>query len=220
MPSRKRLRSLLNSVVCLQQEFDYSNGDDLEVLVATDEDDDSYDGRLPSICKQITCPRHGYQGLHNYYNRLCEVATGDWLWLFNDDCFVKTTAWNRNLAQYAGKFLVLNPLANLEPVVGTNSHAVKNCVFALVPRRWYEILGHFSINRHNDVYIYAVGTKLGIITNVDVEVCHQRFDLTGHNGDDTYHESREHAYDFARLFDGDQVEAVNSAVAKIRQEIQ
>ncbi|MBS1714215.1 MAG: hypothetical protein JST30_07745 [Armatimonadetes bacterium] len=48
-------------------------------------------------------------------------------------------------------------------------------------------LGHLSRSNHNDTYIEHVANRLGIRTDVEIYVRHERADLTGDNDDDVYH---------------------------------
>ena len=60
-------------------------------------------------------------------------------------------------------------------------------IFPLVHRKIYEILGHFSLNAHNDTWIHWVA-ELAEIEKKDfrIKAFHDRFDITGNNEDDIY----------------------------------
>ena len=54
-------------------------------------------------------------------------------------------------------------------------------------------IGHFSLNAHNDTWWQEIGARLHRLVRIDVDVLHNRYDLTGLNDDDTYRQKlREH----------------------------
>jgi len=149
--------------------------DDRETLEALES------GPLPNM-QLFVGPRLGYIKLHHYVNQLALQATGEWLFLWNDDALLETPGWDEVVAEYAGQFVVLNP--------GTNhtGHPRENCIFPIVPKAWVDILGHFSLSNHNDTYVEYIANQLGIRRNVDIVVTHDRADLTGGNNDQVYAE--------------------------------
>lgn len=216
IPSRRRPDCLEKSICSIESKFDKNTDDTYELLVAIDEDDDSYQQSFPN-CQFIKFPRHGYAGMHEYYNGLCRVSTGDWLWLWNDDCLMLTEGWNTVVHEFKDRFVVLNPKANLDSPLHSDTHSARNCTFAIIPRKWYDILGYCALNRHVDVYVYVIAKQLGVIVNLNVEMCHDRFDLTGNNNDETFQDSKLERHDFGRLLgNGDQVDQVRSDIEKLK----
>jgi hypothetical protein len=175
VPSRERPGPLARSVESL------GGGRDLEVLVRVDEDDPCLDDylRVPGI-EPIVGPHHGYGALQRYYNELAERATRDWLFIWNDDCIMRTPGWIDVVRRYDGKLAVLNPDTNHD------NWAIDMNVFPIFPRRMVELIGHLSLSAHNDSWIEFLGRGAGIMARVPIVIVHDRADLTGNNDDATY----------------------------------
>ena len=183
LPTRKRFSSLQASVASLSKT---SRSAELEFMLAIDDDDADTLSRLdvdPIVgAKLHVGPRLGYIRLHDYVNRLCNEATGDWFFLWNDDALLEKPGWDELIAPYQGQLVVVNPATNHA------GHPRENCIFPIVPRQWVEILGHFSLSNHNDTYVEHIANALGIRRDVDIFLRHDRADLTGGNNDEVYAE--------------------------------
>jgi hypothetical protein len=59
-------------------------------------------------------------------------------------------------------------------------------IFPIVPRAWFDQLGHLSQHPLNDAYISQIAWILDIMVQIPVRVEHRRFDLTGENNDMTF----------------------------------
>lgn len=180
VPSRERPELLRRSLRSLGER-------DIEVLIRVDEDDPSLAAytELPGVS---VGPRHGYRGLHHYYNELAARATGEWLMIWNDDALMMTAGWTQIIGRYHGKMVVLNPNTNHD------NWKIDMNVFPIVPRRMYELLGHISLSLHNDSWLEFVGRGAGIMVRVPILVHHDRADLTGNN-DDVVYAAREYERD-------------------------
>jgi hypothetical protein len=172
VPSRERPDLLARSIDSLGE-------GELEVLVRVDEDDprlDSY-AQFPGL---VVGAHHGYERLHHYYNELAERARGDWLFLWNDDCIMETRNWIEVVRSYDGKMAVLNPNTNHD------NWEIDMNVFPILPRKMFELMGHFSLSNHNDSWVEFVARDAGIMVRVPISIIHDRYDLTGNNDDDVY----------------------------------
>lgn len=172
VPSRARPELLKESIASL--------GDgDFEVLIRVDDDDPQLDGyaEFPNV---IIGPHHGYGALQNYYNELAAAARGDWLFLWNDDALMKTPDWIEIVRSFDQRMVVLNPNTNHD------NWEIDMNVFPILPRKIFELLGHFSLNAHNDSWIEYVARDAGIMVRVPIMIFHDRADLTGNNDDDVY----------------------------------
>jgi len=155
-------------------------------MLGLDEDDEEsvaglVDRPLPSSQVWVT-PRLGYRNLHVYVNELSARATGDWLFLWNDDALMTTPGWDEEIAKFNGQMVVVNPQTN------HGNHQFGNCIFPIIPKRMFDLLGHFSLSNHNDTYVEYIANTLGIRRDVPILVCHDRADLTGANNDSVYAE--------------------------------
>jgi hypothetical protein len=167
----------------LARSIDSLGEGDFEVLVRVDEDDPRLEGylALPNV-EVAVGPRHGYGALQHYYNELADRATGDWLFVWNDDCVMQTPDWLDVVRSYDGKMAVLNPNTNHD------NWEIDMNVFPIFPRKMVELMGHLSLNNHNDSWIEYVARDAGIMVRVPITILHDRADLTGQNDDETYAE--------------------------------
>jgi hypothetical protein len=96
---------------------------------------------------------------------------------WNDDAIIHTKDWDLKITEHTGKFRTLRiPTHNCHPYA----------VFPIVPRAWFEIFGYLSAHQLSDAWISQISYMLDIINNIDVDVTHDRFDLTGNNNDETF----------------------------------
>jgi hypothetical protein len=59
-------------------------------------------------------------------------------------------------------------------------------IFPIVPRKWYDLLGYISPHPTQDGWVSQQAYMLDIYQRIDVDVLHDRFDLTGNNNDDIF----------------------------------
>ena len=174
VPSRQRPEPLARSIESLGE-------GDFETLVRVDDDDPRLEDylALPDV-EVVVVPHHGYAALQHYYNELAHRARGDWLFLWNDDCLMQSDDWLDVVRSYDGKMAVLNPNTNHD------NWEIDMNVFPIFPRRMFELMGHVSLNLHNDSWIEFVARDAGIMVRVPIMILHDRADLTGRNDDETY----------------------------------
>lgn len=178
LPSRGRPKALGETVDGLLDLAD--RPDAIQVLVGADPDDRATrEADLPAQATVWTAPeRYGYPCLHEYVNRLAALSGGDWLMLWNDDARMLNSGWDTIVGgQSAG---VLWPYSNDIPTCNT---------FPIWPRAWTDHLGHVSLSPHCDSWIQFLGQTIGRHKRVDVEILHDRADLTGGHDDATRAES-------------------------------
>ncbi len=126
VPSRERANALKESLASL--------GPVGEVLVRIDGDDTQIaDYVSMKALKLLIGPRLGYEHLNEYYNDMADIAEGDWLMLWNDDCIMKTPDWQEKINKH-------DPT---RPCV-LNIHKPGHNYFPIVSRAFYEALGQFS----------------------------------------------------------------------------
>lgn len=178
LPSRGRPKALRETVAGLLDLAD--RPDSIQVLVAADPDDpETREADLPARATVWTAPeRYGYPRLHEYVNRLAGLSDGDWLMLWNDDARILTAGWDALVGEQPPG--VLWPRSNDIPTCNT---------FPIWPRAWTEHLGHVSLSPHCDSWIQYLGQSLDRHERVDVDILHDRADLTGGHDDQTRAES-------------------------------
>ena len=117
----------------------------------------------------------GYDGLNLYYNALAKNADADWIFIWNDDCIMNTKAWDDEIRKYDGRFKVLK-------VHTHNEHPYS--IFPIIPSTWESLLGQVSRHQMIDAEISQIGYMLDIIQIVDIDVTHDRTDLTGNQSNE------------------------------------
>lgn len=184
LPTRKRVAILKKSLESLETYT--KNFKAVEILIAVDKDD--FDTQL--FLKELVFPieirtfifeRKGYLRLHEYMNELAPHANGDWLMLWNDDAKMLTLGWENKIIAHTGWFGLLRAQCVTFP-----SHPF--ALFPIIPKEWITFFGTFSPVTHNDWWAYNVAAPLGRMKNINVNIYHDRFDLTGANNDQTYKE--------------------------------
>jgi glycosyltransferase involved in cell wall biosynthesis len=179
-PSRGRPKSLMRTVRQLR-DLAYDPWA-LEILVAVDPDDIDtlfavQDGAFRVLVQNA---RWGYTNFHIYCNNLAKIANGDWLFLWNDDLEMQTRDWDERIREQPCD-QVLWPTAN---------HAHHANLFPAWPKVWTDTLGYVAPFNHVDTYLQHIARDLNRHKKIDVQVFHDRFDLTGNHDDMTYREGR------------------------------
>nr|NDG05839.1 hypothetical protein [Oxalobacteraceae bacterium] len=119
----------------------------------------------------------GYIRLHLYNNAMAKLAKGDWFVIWNDDAVMETQDWDKVILGYNSQFKLLAFHTH-------NDHPYS--IFPIVPRKWYELLGYISPHPTQDGWLSQQAYMLDIWQRIPVWVTHDRFDLTGNNGDATF----------------------------------
>jgi hypothetical protein len=190
LPTRGRAQALMSSIqslYTLAEDFD-----SIEILFGVDNDDVvGMENMLHNVCpwieknnikhKIVVFEPQGYNNLHRYVNGLAEHSQGSWLFFWNDDAVMKTTAWDARLRERTGEFKLLS-------VYTHNDHPYS--IFPILPREWFEILGHISQHSSNDAYVSQLAYYLDIFERIDIHCDHNRYDITGINNDATYQQRR------------------------------
>lgn len=201
LPTRGRPDVLRESVASLIE----TAGDPtaFEIRFGIDEDDPDTERALGAGIKrdldwtEVFSQRHGYAGLHRYINSLAKHARGQWLMLWNDDAVMQTYGWDWRIRELPDRY-ILDCWTN---------HLPLTCTFPIVPRHWVQTLGHFSLNAHCDTWWQLIGEWTHRLVRADIDVQHNRFDLTGRNNDPTYREGREQ-YQTHSFYSADTVELI------------
>lgn len=124
----------------------------------------------------IEFERMGYQGLNQYYNELARHTDSEWLFGWSDDSIMDTQGWDTEIARHDGEFKLLK-------VHTHNEHPYS--IFPIWPRAWYDLFGHVSRHQMIDAELSQMAYMLDLVKIIDINVTHDRADLTGNNLDDT-----------------------------------
>lgn len=190
--------------------FGIDNNDDIGLAHFTDVIQPQLDRRNINY-EAIGFEPLGYMGLNRYYNTMAESADADWLWVWCDDAICETDAWDQRIRECTGEFRLLK-------VHTHNEHPYS--IFPIYPVEWYECLGYLSRHQLVDAECSQIAYYLDLIKIIEIDVKHDRADLTGNNDDenankkqylegnpsdprDLFHES----FKLQRLIDSDRLAA-------------
>jgi glycosyltransferase involved in cell wall biosynthesis len=181
LPTRKRVPLLKKCVESLLDNA--SDPSKIQLLYGVDDDDQDTidflkDDKHPAR-SVIKFPRQGYENLHLYNNALGAYAQGNWIMFFNDDAIMQTKNWDLEINKFDGQFKLLK-------VKEQTGHPYS--IFPIVPYDWFRCLDHLSLHGQNDAWVSEIAYMLDIMQKVDINVFHDRADITGNNDDDTFKE--------------------------------
>lgn len=186
LPARERPAALER---CLHTLIDTAaNPERIEILIAFDDDDmDTINYFVENITPYLDglgvrysamqFKRLGYIRLNEYLNELVKHSHGSWIFFWNDDAMMPTQDWDKIIMEHEGEFALLRAETN---------HEHPYAIFPILPRKWVEITGHISPHQINDAWVSQVAWMLDIVKNIPVMIHHERYDLTGKNGDEVY----------------------------------
>lgn len=190
LPTRGRTQALERSIMSLIDMA--TDPTQLQFMLAFDNDDkesstyfvNNIAGKINAAAARYTCLEFapiGYIRLNEYVNHCAQASSGDWLMFWNDDAVMQSANWDQEIQKHTGKFCCLRiPTHNLHPYA----------IFPIVPRQWYELFEYVSPHQLSDAWISQICYMLDIMKNVDIQVLHDRHDLTGNNGDQTFKNRR------------------------------
>ena len=187
LPTRGRPEVLLKSLKTVVDKA--SDPSRVEILLGIDEDDPEtkamLQGELATYLKEkgVECRASifkplGYTQLHTYVNTLASGAKGQWIFFWNDDGLMVTEGWDKIIDQYDGQFKLLAPTDNHD------GHPY--AIFPIVPRDWFMLMDHLSMNAQNDTWLSHIAYMLDIFERIELEFIHDRADITGNNNDETF----------------------------------
>ena len=161
-----------------------------EALVWLDTDDPQYDRYIelfenyPNV-KLFKKERIGYSRFHEMMNFLAEQASYDWMILWNDDVTMDNPEWYGIFKDFASVFKPAK-----EPVViNIWGQGNKANLFPIVSRKYWEILGHFSLSVACDDWIRIVSMGANIAHQLlGIRPTHRKYHGDDQLVDETYHE--------------------------------
>ena len=119
----------------------------------------------------------GYIRLNEYVNELARNSDANWLVFWNDDAVMQTQNWDQEITKHTGEFKLLAFHTH-------NDHPYS--IFPIVPREWLSVLGYLSPHQISDAWLSQQAYMLDIWERIEVNVLHDRHDLTGNNNDETF----------------------------------
>lgn len=178
-PSRQRSKALEENIKILLSLA--KNPEFIDIVVRIDDDDPEINEykNIPGI-KLIIGPAFGYRGLHIYYNDCAKASVADsWLFMWNDDVLMETKNWDTLIHKYDNQFICLAPQSF--------PHKKEFTIVPIIPKKWIDIIGYLSLNAQSDAWLEDIARKLNIFKWININVLHNRADITGENNDETFH---------------------------------
>ena len=186
LPTRGRDKALERSIKSLYELAD--NPESIQLMLGIDTDDadgiSAFEESLqPWLDKNninyvaMSFEPMGYARLNEYVNTLALNSDADWMIFWNDDAYMETQGWDTVISDHTGEFKLLAFHTH-------NDHPYS--IFPIVPRVWLDTLGYLSPHGLNDAWLSQQAFMLDIWERIPVRVVHDRHDLTGNNGDDTF----------------------------------
>jgi hypothetical protein len=188
LPTRGRTKALTTSLVGLLEKA--ADLDTIQVLLGLDNDDttginhfqESLQPQLDDMGVAYTAMTFeplGYSRLNEYINTLSKNSDADWIFFWNDDAIMESQDWDLEIVKHTGEFKLL--------AVHTH-HDHPYSIFPIVPRKWLDLVGHLSLHSMTDAWLSQIAYLADIWERIEINVLHDRADLTGNNLDATYKE--------------------------------
>jgi hypothetical protein len=188
LPTRGRTTTLTRSLIGLLEKA--ADLDSIQVLLGLDTDDtvglthfeESLQSQLDEMevaYTAMTFEPLGYSRLNEYINTLSKNSDADWIFFWNDDALMESNNWDLEIVKRTGEFKLL--------AVHTHQDHPYS-IFPIVPRAWLDLIGHLSLHSMTDAWLSQIAYCVDIWERIEVDVIHDRADLTGNNLDATYKE--------------------------------
>lgn len=185
LPTHKRTDDLSRSVFSLIDHAD--DLDSIQFLLGIDNNDQIAIDHFTTVLQPefdrrglnysaILFEPMGYFGLNRYFDTLADYADADWHFCFTDDAIMQTNAWDQRITECTGEFKLLK-------VHTHNEHPYS--IFPIMPAEWREVTGYLSRHQLIDAEVSQLAYFLDIMKIIDVDVIHDRPELTGKVADET-----------------------------------
>ena len=186
LPTRGRSDSLERSVKSVielasapdrvQLMFGFDNDDDIGTKHFEEELQPWLDEQGVNYTAMSFAPL-GYIRLNEYVNELARNSDARWLVFWNDDAVMETQDWDKEIMKHEGEFKLL---------AFHTHHDHPYSIFPIAPRKWLDLLGYLSPHQISDAWLSQQAYMLDIWERIEVDVLHDRHDLTGNNNDETF----------------------------------
>ncbi len=161
LPTRGRPELLIQAVTSLHQRA--SRPDKIEWLFRVDTDDPNTQyacckliDQLPQATMVVEPRGTGYVNIHLWQSRLCQLARGDWIMLFNDDAIMTTPRWDDQIANLQVENFPHPDIASAYFVTKDRPGCNE---FFMIRRKVWEVLGFLSLSTHVDNWLHRVLTQ-------------------------------------------------------------
>tara|TARA_B100001939_G_scaffold337997_1_gene343065 strand:- start:2406 stop:3113 length:708 start_codon:yes stop_codon:yes gene_type:complete len=172
--TRKRVNLLNNMLISLYNTV--SDADNIEVIVTIDNDDKESEQFLESAeLKNLTVRKIDKpSNLHTSINEMANIASGDFLFVLNDDVLFRTFHWEKTLIE--------NHDPNEIAYIGTIDNSIdktsssRYASFPILTRAAYESLGFFMsekfVSHGGDVHLWRIFNDVGCVKYAPIFLDH------------------------------------------------
>jgi hypothetical protein len=186
LPTRGRSDALERSIKSLIELAD--NPNQIQIMLGFDRDDNEGIAAFKELLQPwldeksisytaMSFEPLGYTRLNEYVNLLAKKSSSEWIVFWNDDAYMETKGWDTVIANYTGQFKLLAFHTHRD-------HPYS--IFPIVPRAWLDTMGYLSPHQISDAWLSQQAYMIDVWERIPVNVVHDRHDLTGNNGDDTF----------------------------------
>lgn len=121
----------------------------------------------------------GYLAAHTWYNEMCALASGDWIFIYNDDVLMKSNDWDQIILRidpyevygWKGCYDVCTIGTYIE-----GRHM--SWEMPLIRRKIFDIIGHVSLFAWNDSWIYNISKGAKCLIMIEqLKLNHQIFNI-------------------------------------------
>jgi len=174
LPTRHRPIECLRAINSLLELAE--NVDDIEVLLAVDDDDaESIDilcnSKIPQV-KTFIYPRYGYGQINTYCARLHENinSKSKQMFMYNDDAIMISGSWDAIIREHDDKFSVLVSSSHICDRIDGSTTLGVDCpgtreAYPVIPSQWIDIVGRWSNHMCIDTWVCDVARLLDILVD-------------------------------------------------------
>ena len=168
IPTRKRPEQCILSINEIINKSKSKNS--YEFLFAFDDDDETSETILSFlkdnniVHNYIVTERYGYKNLHKYYNKLCKLTRGKFMWCWNDDAYILTQDWDEIIF----KQISVNNLL----LYYFNCNDPYAFVAPLISSKLIDYFGYISLNTHFDSWYEDLTKNLITYEKINVDIFH------------------------------------------------
>jgi len=110
LPTRKRFPKLMRAIMSIRDTV--GNKDNYEICLRVHSDDELTIARLPEIVKLANVRVHIGPPLDwahnvNAFDEANQIASGSWVWWFNDDCVLEGSGWDTQLWEVPARTIAI-----------------------------------------------------------------------------------------------------------------
>lgn len=187
LPTRNRPDNIVRLIDSIQRTADNPSG--IEVIIAIDEDDTSYEELFDSPRQNTTIFKTGRQVLSKYWNDCYEKSRGDILMHCGDDIIFRTKGWDTAVKDTFAEYP-----DNIVFVFGNDGspHNGNFGTHGFIHRRWAETVGYFVppyfSSDYNDTWLNDVAKMIDRHRHIPILTEHMHPDMGKAELDATHRE--------------------------------